>query len=94
MLRRLIVSGLYDWAKFLTYLGDWLSPNTDQIWRDRRWQDWDAQRVTHSRGVCVKDNGPCPHAPHCPLICERIMGGWGAVNDLWTNLMGNHGPLN
>ena len=40
--RKLFVNVLYDVASALCNAADKLTPANDEIWRDRRWKQWDA----------------------------------------------------
>lgn len=42
--RRVLINGLYTVANCCCLLADALSPTADDIWRDRRWRQWDRQR--------------------------------------------------
>lgn len=44
MIRKLVVNGLYDLAKLITYAADALAPPCDNIWRSRQWRMWNSAR--------------------------------------------------
>lgn len=44
MIRKLVVNGLYEVAKLITYAADALAPPCDNIWRSRQWKQWHGQR--------------------------------------------------
>lgn len=44
MIRKALVNTLYQTASAMCIAADWLSDESDQIWRERMWRQWDALR--------------------------------------------------
>lgn len=70
-MRKFIINMLYEIASAACQLADALAPSNDEVWRERRWKQFDADKAKSWDGPPMVDMRDCDcdmgvgSNPHC-----------------------------